>query len=120
MLPTPAKAYLAMFGVILVSQLRLLLTSSGWRPGILLTSYNAQDSPIAKMTWPQVSPVLRLRNPGLDSNKLSAVKRGKKREAQRFGLVEKSLRGFLWKGREKVACEVGRCVCECAMLNHRT
>lgn len=46
------------------------LTSSGWEPGMLLNIYSAQGSPSQRTIWPEISVVLRLRDPDLQWNEV--------------------------------------------------
>lgn len=60
-LPTPRRHLT--FG----NNWRMLLASSEKRPRVLLTSYDAEDSPHNKIIiWPQMSSVPRLKNPWLN------------------------------------------------------
>lgn len=61
--PTPRR-HLTMFG----DNWGMLLASSEQRPGVLLKSDDAEDSPPQIIIWPQMSPVPRLRNPDFTRN----------------------------------------------------
>lgn len=51
------KGHAAAFGYILVAvtEEEIFLASSVWKPGMLLTSDNAQGSPNNRIIWPQTS-----------------------------------------------------------------